>query len=212
MNKLNLSKKSQERYNKIMKVALENFLEKGYENTNLNDIVKKAGGSLSTIYEHFGSKEELFKTIILDGIKQVYDKMEFQLKDKFDYELEEFLYNFGLTYGAIHINKDAAKFTRILYTDGYKEDAKLANFFIAHIRNTIYKVLLDFFKQDRIKKQLKSDDLELLVFQFCLLVREPEFSDEILLGKEAKLSQKDLEIKIKNIVDFFLNGYKKTSW
>lgn len=210
MDKLNLSKKSQERYDKIIKVALENFLEKGYENTNLNDIVKKAGGSLSTIYEHFGNKEELFKTIVLDGIKQVYDKIEFQLKDKFHYELEDFLYNFGLTYGAIHRNKDAAKFTRILYSDGYKEDAKLAKFFMNHIRSTIYKVLLDFLQQERIKKQLKSDNPELLVFQFCLLVREPEFSDEILLGKEANFTQEDLKFKIKNIVDFFLNGHKKT--
>lgn len=209
MDMSNLSKKSQERYEKIIKVGFNVFLKKGYEKASLTEIVKKSGGSLSTIYQHFGNKEGLFKAIIQRGINEFYDKIEFQLKDSYDDDLEDFLYKFGLIYAQIHVHKDVARFSRILYNEGYKQDAKIAHFFIDHIKNTIYKVLFDFLKQDRVKKQLKSDDLELIVFQFCLLIREPEVTNEIFFDKKLKLSQQEIKTKVKNIVEFFLRGYKK---
>lgn len=45
-----LSEKTLQRQAKIKQVALNMFLEKGYEATNLKDIVKLSGGSLSSIY------------------------------------------------------------------------------------------------------------------------------------------------------------------
>lgn len=55
------SKKAKDRYELILSVSLELFLKNGFENTSLNDIISKSGGSLSTIYTYFGSKEGLLK-------------------------------------------------------------------------------------------------------------------------------------------------------
>ncbi|QMS68702.1 TetR/AcrR family transcriptional regulator [Campylobacter fetus] len=43
------SKKAKDRYELILSVSLELFLKNGFENTSLNDIISKSGGSLSTI-------------------------------------------------------------------------------------------------------------------------------------------------------------------
>jgi len=45
--------------NQIMEAAWELFLEKGYENTTVNDIIKKAGTSKGGFYYYFKAKEEL---------------------------------------------------------------------------------------------------------------------------------------------------------
>lgn len=96
MDRSNLSKKSQDRYEKILKVGFNVFLKRGYEKASLTEIVKKSGGSLSTIYKHFGNKEGLFKAIIQRGINEIYNKIEFQLKDNYDDDLEDFYINLGL--------------------------------------------------------------------------------------------------------------------
>ena len=44
---------------KIIEVAWKLFLEKGYEETTLNDILKESGISRSGFYHHFHAKEDL---------------------------------------------------------------------------------------------------------------------------------------------------------
>jgi AcrR family transcriptional regulator len=44
----------------ILNAAAAIFPQKGYLETTLNDIAREAGVAISTVYQHFGSKEELF--------------------------------------------------------------------------------------------------------------------------------------------------------
>lgn len=49
----------------IIEVATKLFMEKGYEKTSLNDIVKNLGGlTKGAIYQHFSSKEEIYQAVI----------------------------------------------------------------------------------------------------------------------------------------------------
>jgi AcrR family transcriptional regulator len=48
--------------------ALDLFIEKGFSATRLDDVAKRAGVSKGTLYLYFDSKEELFKTVIQEGI------------------------------------------------------------------------------------------------------------------------------------------------
>ena len=48
----------------ILEQALQLFLEKGYENTSIQDIINNLGGlSKGAIYHHFKSKEEIFEAV-----------------------------------------------------------------------------------------------------------------------------------------------------
>jgi AcrR family transcriptional regulator len=48
----------------IMEAAWELFLEKGYEAVSVDEIIRKSGGSKSTVYDLFGSKEGLFLELV----------------------------------------------------------------------------------------------------------------------------------------------------
>lgn len=56
----------------ILDAAKALFLEKGYGATSLTDIVKHSGGSLATLYELFGGKEGLFRSIIEEGCAEFF--------------------------------------------------------------------------------------------------------------------------------------------
>jgi AcrR family transcriptional regulator len=48
----------------ILEAATAVFLESGYEGARLEEVIRRSGGSLATLYGQFGSKEGLFAAII----------------------------------------------------------------------------------------------------------------------------------------------------
>lgn len=63
----------------ILEEALKLFIDKGYENTSIQDIISNLGGlSKGAIYHHFKSKEEIFEAVckkIGNENKFYYDKI-----------------------------------------------------------------------------------------------------------------------------------------
>lgn len=62
--------------NNIITVAKELFNEKGVLLTTVDDIAKKAQYSKSTLYVYFKSKEEIYNHIILESMKDVYNRVK----------------------------------------------------------------------------------------------------------------------------------------
>ena len=58
--------KTDEKRQQIMAVAQQVFREKGYAETSMAEISARLGGSKSTPYSYFPSKEELFVAVMLD--------------------------------------------------------------------------------------------------------------------------------------------------
>jgi TetR/AcrR family transcriptional repressor of cmeABC operon len=52
------------RCQKFVEVAQELFLERGFAGTSVNEIVRRAGGSLATLYAEYGTKDELFEAVM----------------------------------------------------------------------------------------------------------------------------------------------------
>ncbi|HIJ63690.1 MAG TPA: TetR/AcrR family transcriptional regulator [Rhodospirillaceae bacterium] len=58
------TRRGEERCQRIRAVAAELFLAQGYEGVSLDDVIIRAGGSKTNIYNHFGGKEGLFLTMV----------------------------------------------------------------------------------------------------------------------------------------------------
>jgi len=67
--KVELGVRGELRAEQFLQAATEIFLEKGYRNARLADIVGIAGGSLSTLYQVFGNKEGLVRAIMERSIR-----------------------------------------------------------------------------------------------------------------------------------------------
>jgi len=48
----------------LLAAALNQFVERGYAGTRLEDVAKSAGVSKGTLYLYFANKEELFKAVV----------------------------------------------------------------------------------------------------------------------------------------------------
>ena len=62
----------------IIEAAVSCFLEQGYTNTSMSDIIKASGLSSGSIYSHFSGKEDILITAInerLDRIKELYETL-----------------------------------------------------------------------------------------------------------------------------------------
>ncbi|PWT95880.1 MAG: TetR family transcriptional regulator [Candidatus Melainabacteria bacterium] len=62
--KEDLSAYSKAKRDRIVKAALETFLQYGYKGTSMNRVAERAGVIKQTIYSHFNDKEGLFVAII----------------------------------------------------------------------------------------------------------------------------------------------------
>lgn len=51
----------------IVLAAKAAFAELGYENASMDDVAARAGTTKRTLYNHFASKEELFRTVVVES-------------------------------------------------------------------------------------------------------------------------------------------------
>lgn len=62
----------------IIEAAISCFLEKGYTNTSMSDIIKASGLSSGSIYSHFSGKEDILNIAInerLNNVKELYETL-----------------------------------------------------------------------------------------------------------------------------------------
>ena len=71
--------------NSIVKEALKEFMEKGYEGASIRSIAEKSNTSVGNIYKYFESKEDLYENII----GSVYHKLMDYIKQCDNVELNE---------------------------------------------------------------------------------------------------------------------------
>ena len=76
-HKNTFEKTTEDRRQKVLEVAIDEFAANGYSATSINDIARKAHISIGSMYSYFASKEDLFLTIV----NNAYILMEKILKD-----------------------------------------------------------------------------------------------------------------------------------
>jgi len=76
----------EEKKERILQAAINEFANNGYENANTNLIAKKANISVGSLYKYFTSKEELFQETVnfgVSGLKAILDEIMLTEEDIF---------------------------------------------------------------------------------------------------------------------------------
>jgi len=92
----------QEKTKLILDTALELFAEKGYHQTSISNITKRAGISKGLVYNYFDSKEAILRSIIQTGFEAAYSNLDLN-KDGMVAQ-DEFVNFLRITFRAVREN------------------------------------------------------------------------------------------------------------
>lgn len=86
---------------RLLKVARQQFAEKGFEGARVNEIARKAGINKQALYYHFGSKEDVFRKALESGYRQFRER-DRDLNVDSKPPAEALAHVIGITYDDLH--------------------------------------------------------------------------------------------------------------
>lgn len=178
--------------------AREVFLEQGYEEASVNDVVRRAGGSLATLYAQFGNKEGLFLAVAQDQHERFVQAITPECVDHL--KLEDGLQAIGERYLTALLTRDNLAFFRIIVGEGRKFPQLLQRY-IATGAERVRAVIIDFLKSHA--AQIENPEV---VAPYFLELMRGRHQYRALADETYALSDKDLTEHVRNGVRFFLNG------
>lgn len=103
----------------ILDIARATFLEEGYAAASMSAIALRLGGSKGTLYNHFASKEELFRAVIQDQCDRKIAGMYAGLRTD-DPDVLAGLRALGQRYTTTVLSEDTVVFSRVLIAEALR--------------------------------------------------------------------------------------------
>lgn len=195
--------KSGEKRREIIRIAAQAFQELGYERTSMLMIAERLRGSKQTLYNHFGSKEDLLRAVL-----------DFDVTDVAEQALEEFAAEKNLRtaltqLGTVYLTRQLAPLAisnmRIVATQ--PPESKLGEEFYRNVLCRAWQRLADILKKLMADGKLRRADPWLAAMHFKGLVLQDLLERE-LLNAAKSVAPKEIEASAKNATDAFLRIYE----
>lgn len=119
--------KNLEKRRAILRAAEELFLRDGLDATSMDTIAATAGVSKRTVYNHFGSKENLFAKMLIDG--EPPPSLRQQVADTAD--LRHRLREAGIPLLTMISDPESHRFTRLMISEAHRHPEVIERFFRA---------------------------------------------------------------------------------
>ena len=194
--------KSDEKRREIIRVAAETFQELGFERTSMLTIAERMRGSKQTLYNYFGSKEELLRAVLDFDVGDVADQALRELGA--EKNLRKGLARFGEVYLARQLAPQAISNMRIVATQ--PAESGIGEDFYQNILCAAWKRVADAFKALMGDGQLRRADPWLAAMHFKGLVLQ-DLLERQLLNAAKGVSPKEVAAAAKHATDAFLRIY-----
>lgn len=185
--------------NKILKVALELFSEKGFSNVTVDEIIKESSSSKGAFYNHFKSKHDLF----LEKFKELdhyYVEILYPEINKLDSNIEK-LKSF-LSAQMSHIENELGwDITRTIYE--HELNTEHESFFLLPDR-PLYRILYEICEDGQAKNEFRDDYSTEELFK--LIIRTMR---GILYDWSMNNGSYSLTIEQEPLFDIVITGLKK---
>ena len=187
----------------FLDAARDVFLEQGYESANMSEIVRRAGGSLATLYAQFGDKEGIFLAVLERRMKEMTDALEVELQAHTP--VEEGLRRIGERFAGKLVQPQSLDLYRLI-VGLVKKFPELAQTFMQLGPNKV-RIGLAAYLQDRADagEIPHSDDFEELGALFLDMVRSP-LQSRALLDPSIQPTEDDVRASVERTVNVFLYG------
>jgi AcrR family transcriptional regulator len=200
-----LSQLGEKRRRAIMSAAWELFMDKGYAQVSVDDVVRKAGGSKATVYKIFGSKKGLFYSIIENITDGIISDMTFP--DTEGMSTRDALRKIGFALGRQILSEQCTSLFWLSVSVSRRIQDVAERFYEAGPL-TVHKYLADFLKREAKAGRLDLKDPMKAAELFSAMVLEYRHM-EITLKYSGPPSDKELERIVDRAVDMFLAAYGK---
>jgi AcrR family transcriptional regulator len=186
----------------FLEAARDVFLEYGYEAANMAEIVKRAGGSLSTLYAQFGGKKGLFEAMIDARVKDLTAQMHIELAAHAP--LKEGLRRIGDTFLFKQAEAQSLDVFRLMVAQS-KKFPELAEAWGKRAPEQVRKALADYLS-DRVKAgEIKISNTDLAASVFFDLVRS-RIQFRALLIPSYTPTEAEIRDTVDRAVRVFLGG------
>lgn len=173
---------------KILAKALELFSQKGYEGTNINELMEAVGLVKSAVYRHFDSKEAIWNAL-LDRLTAYYEE-RFGSPERLPPvpESQEELLAMTMRMVNFTVHDETVVMTRKLLTIEQFRDERAKALATKHFLTGLTEMFTHVFSGMMEKGVLRLDDPGLLAFSYTAPIsalirlgdREPEKTGEVL--------------------------------
>jgi AcrR family transcriptional regulator len=187
----------------MIEAAAELFLERGFEGTSVSDVVKRSGGSLSTLYAWFGSKEGLFEAIVGEvsaSLLEMLDAPDFEARP-----LAEALQALGERVLQMMLSPNSVRWYRMGIAEGHKFP-ELRAALLRTGPQRINERLASFLAIQAAAGRLEMEDPAIAAVHFFALIKS-ETHLAAVCGEPMEISPDDVALQVGRAVQVFLCGY-----
>ncbi|WP_196248241.1 TetR/AcrR family transcriptional regulator [Pseudomonas chlororaphis] len=194
--------KSPEIRRRLVKIATEKFLELGYRDTSMALISSINGGSKTTLYTHFPTKEELFLEVVGNLAKGRVETAFKALRPNAD--LRQVLLDFGERYLSVTCSKDLLKVFRMGISES---ESSSAGKLVYEYGPRMCRKRISCFFDDQVARQVIRDcDTHIAAVHYLRLI-ESDLAELFLLGIRNEPSSEEIRRSVETGVTVFLSAY-----
>jgi TetR/AcrR family transcriptional repressor of mexJK operon len=190
----------------FLEAATAVFLEKGYANATLDDIIARSGGSRQTLYSLFGGKQGLFEALIAERCDKIF--APFRAEGLLDRPPDEALVDVGIRYLETLTTPDALGVYRLVVAEGVFMRELAERFWELGPART-RAMLAGYFAQQTSRGTLRLQDPEQAAQQFSGMLLG-NFQLQCLLGLRERPEPEEIEAFVRTAVAWFLDGCRAT--
>ncbi|MGE0044637.1 MAG: TetR/AcrR family transcriptional regulator C-terminal domain-containing protein [Hyphomonadaceae bacterium] len=188
----------------FLEAASAVFLEQGYEAASVNEVVRRAGGSLATLYAQFGNKDGLYLAVIEDGVDRFVEPMAKAAEP--NRPVADGLQEMGESFLRALVEPDGLAFFRIVIGEGRKFPETMVRFLTLgpdRVRETVAAYLRARAKPD----ELNINDYEQAANFFCDMIRS-RHQYRALAEPGYEIGEPQISAHVEKAVDFFLRALR----
>ncbi|MGB5446586.1 MAG: TetR/AcrR family transcriptional regulator [Psychromonas sp.] len=189
---------------RIIEVATKLFIEQGYKDTSLDQIVNICGGSKQTLYRYFGNKEGLFVEVLSHNTKNSIESV-FQLSQMHESSLQVTLEGFAIQYLQGICTNPVLGLFRIVSSD-FNKNSTVSTQFWETGPARIHQYMIEFLEHNLACQSLKIDNPSHACSQLLALIKL-DYQNMALMGFPLP-DKAQLQIHSKNAVASFLTLYQ----
>lgn len=194
--------KSEIRRQAILDIATHAFIELGFNNTSMSEIASRLGGSKSTLYNYFSSKEDIFTAVMeasaTTAIAQAFESLDVKQ------DVDVVLSRFGVQYLSSVLSSDLLAIWRMAISESERSD--IGRRFYALGPQKGWMRLSEYLEKKMTQGILLKSDPWICAMHLKGLI-EAELFLVVALGVEAMPDEHTLAQAVSRAVTVFLRAY-----